>query len=114
MHNIFSFNLLAKSLFWFLFFLFLIASTKARGPIFCKINCKAHAHKYAFLGVVVGIGGVEVAQNYVELKDMLIVVDGRGLFGLSGRGLPEFVVVVVEFVVVVVDFSAVALYVVDA
>ena len=130
--------LLAKSLFWFLVcFFFHISFAKLICKIICKINCKAHAHKYAFLEVEVGIDVVGVAQNYVDVLDMLIVghpVGGCGLngcglpgCGLSGRGLlgrgqplgfdsVDFVAIAVVIVVVliVVDFSAVELCIFDA
>ena len=82
--------------------------------------------------MVVGIDGVGVAQNYVDVLDMLIVghpVGGCGLngCGLNGRGLlgrgqplefgsVDFVAIAVAIVVVliVVDFSAVELCIFDA
>jgi len=88
--------------------------------------------------VGVGIDGVGVAQNYVDVLDMLIVGHPVGGCGLNGCGLPgcglngrgllgcgqplefgsvDFVaiaVVIVVVVLIVVDFSAVELCIFDA
>ena len=121
-------SLLVSGLFSFFSYFF----AKLFAKLIAKINCKAHAHKYAFWEVVVGTDGVGVAQNYVDVLDMLIVghpVGGCGLngCGLNGRGLlgcgqplefgsVDFVAIAVVIVVVliVVDFSAVELCIFDA
>jgi len=82
--------------------------------------------------VEVGIDGVGVAQNYVDVLDMLIVGHPVGGCGLNGCGLPgsglngreqplEFgsvdfvaIAVVIVVVLIVVDFSAVELCIFDA
>ena len=86
----------------------------------------------------VGIDGVGVAQNYVDVLDMLIVGHPVGGCGLNGCGLPECglnvrglfghyrqplefgsvdfvaIAVVIVVVLIVVDFSAVELCIFDA
>ena len=86
----------------------------------------------------VGIDGVGVAQNYVDVLDMLIVGHTVGGCGLNGCGLPECglnvrglfghyrqplefgsvgfvaIAVVIVVVLIVVDFSAVELCIFDA